>query len=190
MSHTHAYNEVYPPTTVQCAATGYFTRPVAQGGAAELLLARGNLVEVWSTRSREGGDGAALQCDASISLHAEVESLAVLRRHSGGPKTQRDALLVATREAKLSVLEWDPRTRGLRTTSLHRWEGRSGVTTEGGAQGSTRATETATAPKGPRVIADPEGRAAAVLLGGSGEVAIIPAVRAAASHALCVSCCA
>lgn len=179
MSHTHAYNEVYPATTVQCAVTGYFTRGVAQGGAAEVLLARGNVLEVWSTQRRGGGDSAtcALQCEYSVSLQANIESLAVLRRRSGAPKTQRDAVLVATREAKLSAMEWDVRSRRLRTTSLHRWEGRvDGSSAEGAA--STRATETAVAPKGPRVVTDPEGRAAAVLLGGGGEVAIIPAVRA------------
>ena len=141
------------------------------------------MLQVWSAAARrgavsDGGSlGAGLHCEYSVALHADVESLAVLRRRSGAPKSQRDGLLVATREAKLSVVEWDPASRGVRTTSLHRWEGRS----DGSTAGGTRATETAVAPKGPRVVTDPEGRAVAVLLGGGGEVAIIPAVRAAAA---------
>jgi len=176
MSHTNAYAEVHPPSAVQCAASGHFTRAAALGGCAEVLLARGNVLEVWSV-GRRADAAAALQCEASFTLQAHIESLAVLRRRSGASRSQRDALLVATREAKLSVLEWDPLSRGLRTSSLHRWEGRL----EGGAAGGaalTLGTETAVAAKGPRVLTDPEGRAAAVLLGGGGEVAVLPAVRA------------
>jgi cleavage and polyadenylation specificity factor subunit 1 len=147
----------------------------SEGGCAELLLSRGSQLEVWSTGRRSDG-ASPLQCEATFSLQADIESLAVLRRRSGAPRTQRDALLLATREAKLSVLEWDPATRGLRTSSLHRWEGRAG-TGQGDGAPATRCTEAAVAPKGPRVLADPEGRCAAVLLGGGGEVAVLPAVR-------------
>jgi cleavage and polyadenylation specificity factor subunit 1 len=178
MSHTHGYAEVHPPTAVTAAVGAFFTRSVAQAGEPELLVAQGNTVHVYRA-VRQADGGTALQSEASFTLHGVVESLAVLRRRTGAPRSQRDALLVASREAKLSVVEWDPPSRGLRTSSLHRWEGLR----DGGAADAapTRCTETAVAAKAPRVLSDPEGRAAAVLLGGDGEIALLPAVRGASS---------
>lgn len=174
MSHTHSYAELHGPTGVTSAVAAYFTRSVAQSGQPELLLAHSNVLRVLSVAHTPDG-GASLQCEATFTLHGVVESLAVLRRRSGAPRSQRDALLVASREAKLSVVEWDAPSRGLRTSSLHRWEGLR----DGADAGATkRRSETAVAAKSPRVLADPEGRAAAVLLGGTGEVALLPAVRA------------
>jgi cleavage and polyadenylation specificity factor subunit 1 len=175
MSHTHSYAELHAPTAVTASVAAFFTRSVAQCAAPELLVARGNVLHVYSVAHERDG-GATLRSEATFTLHGVIESLAVLRRRSGAPRSQRDALLITSREAKLSVVEWDPPSRGLRTSSLHRWEGLR----DGGAAGAapTRCTEAAVAPKAPRVIADPEGRAAAVLLGGGGEVALLPAVRA------------
>ena len=174
MSHTHGYAEVHPPTAVTSAVGAFFTRSVAQAGEPELLVASGNTLHVYRA-VRQADGGTTLQSEASFTLHGVVESLAVLRRRTGAPRSQRDALLVASREAKLSVVEWDPPSRGLRTSSLHRWEGLR----DGGAADAapTRCTETAVAAKAPRVLSDPEGRAAAVLLGGNGEIALLPAVR-------------
>jgi hypothetical protein len=51
-----------------------------------------------------------------------VGSIAVLRRRFGAPRNQRDALLIAVRESKLSVVEFDPATLSLVNSSLHSWE--------------------------------------------------------------------
>jgi cleavage and polyadenylation specificity factor subunit 1 len=182
MAHTHSYAELHAPTAVTSSVAAYFTRSVAQSGQPELLVAQGNVLTVFSVARAPDG-AASLHVEARFTLHGIVESLAVLRRRSGAPRSQRDALLISSREAKLSVVEWDPPSRGLRTSSLHRWEGlRDGG--EASGTSATRCTEVAVAAKAPRVLADPEGRAAAVLLGGTGEVALLPAVRARDSRVL------
>lgn len=155
---TAAFTEVHGATAVRHACAAFFTRSVAQSAQPELLVSLGDELRVYTPTP------SGLRCEASFTLHGGVESMAVLRRRSGAPRSQRDALLLTSREAKLSVVEWEPASRGLRTSSLHRWEGRPD--SDGGA-----------AAKSPRVLADPEGRAAAVLLGGGGEVALLAAVR-------------
>ena len=85
---------------------------------------------------------------------------------------------LATREAKLSVVEWDPATAALRTSSLHSWETRAlpGASPDAAAALAAAAEAPAAAHAPPRVLADPEGRAAAVLLGRGGEVALLRTV--------------
>ena len=50
----------------------------------------------------------SLEVVAEFDLNGTVGSIAVMRRLSGAPRNQRDALLIAVRESKLSVIEWDP----------------------------------------------------------------------------------
>lgn len=88
---------------------------------------------------------------------------------------------LASREAKLSVVEYDATTGGLRTSSLHSWEGRAPPgATKAAVEALAKAAEgpVPAAALPPKVIADPDGRAAAVLLGNRGEVAVLRAVRA------------
>jgi cleavage and polyadenylation specificity factor subunit 1 len=55
----------------------------------------------------------------------------VLRRRFGAPRNQRDALLIAVRESKLSVVEFDPATLTLVNSSLHSWETSVGAGSRG-----------------------------------------------------------
>ena len=55
------------------------------------------------------------------------------------------------RDAKLSVLEWDPSSHTLRTRSLHTWEGRGALTL-----GLREGRRTFALP--PRAVTDPMGR--------------------------------
>ena len=55
--------------------------------------------------------------------HGTIGSIAVLRRRFGAPRNQRDALLIAVRESKLSVVEFDPAALCLVNSSLHSWWG-------------------------------------------------------------------
>lgn len=87
---------------------------------------------------------------------------------------------LASREAKLSVVEYDATSGSLRTSSLHSWEGRAPPNATKAAVdafASAAAGPTAAAAAPPKVIADPDGRAAAVLLSNRGEVALLRAVR-------------
>lgn len=164
--HPAAFSELLPPAGITAAVAAFFTRPVASEPHPELVVCRAHVLEVWSVvrggeRAPGGGDAPpCLQLDATFSLPGRVESAAVLRRRSGAPRTQRDALLLTTREAKLSVVRWDPSTRQLAASSLHSWEGH---------------TPGAEAPRPPRALTDPEGRCAAVLLGTTASVALLPA---------------
>jgi cleavage and polyadenylation specificity factor subunit 1 len=59
-----------------------------------------------------------LECLASFTLHGNVVSVA----SSSLMGSSRDALLISFREAKLSVVEYDPDKHDLRTLSLHYFE--------------------------------------------------------------------
>ncbi|EFJ51734.1 hypothetical protein VOLCADRAFT_87503 [Volvox carteri f. nagariensis] len=165
------------------------------GGALQqpnLIVVRTNRLEVHSLRSSAvatnaaaatataaatasaavGSGGARLELVVSYHLHGVVESLAVL---SGGSSSRRDALLLAFREGKLSVVEWNPRTHSLRTSSLHYFEGDPGVQREGRIA----------VPLPPRVVTDPAGRCAAMSFCFS-QLALLPALEVKAGAWQCV----
>ena len=83
------------------------------------------------TASADAGVGAdvevSLEVVAEFDLHGTVGSLCALRRRFGAPRNQRDALCVAVRENKLSVVEFDPATQSLVNSSLHSWETPTGA---------------------------------------------------------------
>lgn len=62
------------------------------------------------------------------------------------------------------MLEWDPSSHALRTSSMHYFEG----------EPSMRREARAAAPLPPRVVADPAGRCAAMAMAGC-HVALLPA---------------
>ena len=177
------HKQVHPPTGVDHAVAAYFTRPIGDGGPPDLVVTQANRLTVYAVRYDDGGgqsgggvggDGGgpqpSLEVAAEFDLHGTVGSIAVLRRRFGAPRNQRDALLLAIRENKLSVVEFDPGSLGILTSSLHSWE----------VPGGTGAVPSAlrVAPHPPLVIADPEGRCAAVLLRGEGHsrIVVLPAV--------------
>ena len=59
-----------------------------------------------------------LECLAQYTLHGNVMSMQAVRLVG----SQRDSLLLSFRDAKLSVVEYDIETHGLRTVSLHYFE--------------------------------------------------------------------
>jgi cleavage and polyadenylation specificity factor subunit 1 len=59
-----------------------------------------------------------LECLATFSLHGNVVSMA----SASLAGSSRDSLLLSFREAKLSVVEYDPDKHDLRTLSLHYFE--------------------------------------------------------------------
>ncbi len=77
-----------------------------------------------------GGDGALLRADcgvltklvlvAEFALEGTVTGLARIR--IAGTKSGGDALLVAFKDARLSLVEWDPESHDLSTISIHYYE--------------------------------------------------------------------
>ena len=191
------HKQVHPPTGVDHACAAYFTHPIGDGGPPNLIVTQANHLTVFAIRresstatdaqlgaravarakqtaSADAGVGAdvevSLEVVAEFDLHGTVGSLCALRRRFGAPRNQRDALCVAVRENKLSVVEFDPATQSLVNSSLHSWETPTGA---GGVPSAHRV-----APLPPLAVADPEGRCAAVLLRGEGgsRLALLPAV--------------
>jgi len=157
-------------------------------------------------------DGARLEVTAVVPLAGVPTGAAVLRGRSGPagahdalaaasttsptplPPT-RDALVLAFRDAKAVVLDWDPVAQRPVPTSLHSFEGGGSDTTAAAAAAEPAALPPAVAadptggravwPRPPRAAADPDGRLAAVLYYAS-AVALLPAVDADALDALLV----
>ena len=177
MSHA-VHREVHPPTGVDHAVSAYFTRPVGDGGDPNLIVVSANRVTVYAVR-REGrkdaDDGAkdeeTLEVVTEFDAQGAIGSIAVLRRRFGAPRNQRDALLVAIREQKLSVVEYDPSTGDVCVSSMHSFESAIGCNPVPSTLRMSR--------EAPLVVADPEGRCAAIVLredGVAGRVRVLPSV--------------
>ncbi|MCO5599663.1 hypothetical protein L7F22_053768 [Adiantum nelumboides] len=88
-------------------------------------------------------------------LHGNVESMAVLHHGRDDGRKRRDAVILAFRDAKLTVLEFDDSTHTLRTSSMHYFEGLDWQHLKRGAEKFA---------KGPLVRADPQGRCGGALV--------------------------
>ncbi|XP_008551779.2 cleavage and polyadenylation specificity factor subunit 1 [Microplitis demolitor] len=98
-----------------------------------------------------------LECLAQYILHGNVMSLQAVTLMG----SQRDALLLSFRDAKLSIVEYDPETHDLRTVSLHYFE------EEEMRDGWTNHHHI------PMVRVDPEGRCAVMLVYGR-KLVVLP----------------
>lgn len=104
------YTEILPPTAVTHAINLPFLSPKA----STLIVAKTSLLQIFDV-----ADGK-LVLVAEYQLAGTVISLArikALDTKSGG-----EALLVALKDAKLSLVEWDPETFSIATVSLHYYE--------------------------------------------------------------------
>ena len=168
MSHA-VHREVHPPTGVDHAVTAYFTRPVGDGGDPNLIVASANRITVYAVNRR--GDEESLDVCAEFDAQGAIGSMSVLRRRFGAPRNQRDALLIAIRERKLSVVEYDAATGDVCCSSMHSFESALGCNPLGTTLRMSR--------EAPLVVSDPEGRCAAVVLredGVAGKVRVLPSV--------------
>ncbi|KAJ0713950.1 putative cleavage/polyadenylation specificity factor, A subunit [Helianthus annuus] len=141
-----------------------------------LIVTAANVLEVYTVRVLEDGNkdsvtvaqpqqrgglmaglaGASLELVCSYRLHGNVESVGVLSsgaedRTSG---RRRDSIILTFRDAKISVLEFDDSVYGLRTSSMHCFEGPQWLHLKKGRESFAR---------GPLIKADPLGRCAGVL---------------------------
>ena len=128
MVKMQCYTELIPPTAVTHAVALPFLGPEA----SNLVVAKTSLLQVFSLKdvhsSNDNGEvingtatSSKLVLVGEYPLSGTVTSLAsikALNTRAGG-----DALLVAFKDAKLSLVEWDPENHRLSTISIHYYEG-------------------------------------------------------------------
>ncbi|XP_060975092.1 cleavage and polyadenylation specificity factor subunit 1 isoform X1 [Cannabis sativa] len=145
------------------------------GPVPNLVVTAGNVLEVYIVRvqeeedsriskaqaeSKRGGfmdgiSGVSLELACHYRLHGNVETMAVIPSGSGDGSRRRDSIILSFRDAKISVLEFDDSTNGLRTSSMHCFEGPEWLHLKRGRESFAR---------GPLVKIDPQGRCASVLV--------------------------
>ncbi|KAJ4955489.1 hypothetical protein NE237_012272 [Protea cynaroides] len=146
------------------------------GPIPNLVVTSGNVLEVYVIRVQEednrasrppseasrggvmaGVSGASLELVCNYKLHGNVETMAVLSMGSGDGSRRRDSIVLAFQDAKISVLEFDDSIHGLRTSSMHCFEGSEWNYLKRGRESFAR---------GPLVKVDPLGRCGGVLVYG------------------------
>ncbi|CAM4634432.1 unnamed protein product [Leuciscus chuanchicus] len=120
------YRQAHPPTAVEFAVYCNFIssqeKNLVVAGTSQLYVYR-IIYDVESTsKSEKPSDGKSrkekLEQVASFSLFGNVMSMASVQLAA----TNRDALLLSFKDAKLSIVEYDPGTHDLKTLSLHYFE--------------------------------------------------------------------
>lgn len=118
-----AYSELIPPTAVTHAVSLAFTSATSD----DLVIAKTSLLQVFRVETLfEQENGHARQSSKLVlisehSLSGTVTALAKVKcidSRSGG-----EVLLIATRDAKISLVEWDPENHTIATISIHYYEG-------------------------------------------------------------------
>jgi hypothetical protein len=122
----------HPPTCVHCSTSGYF-RDLDE---LCLVVAKGNSLDVYAMRSSDGSEDREEDAEGSRSFPSTAPNsakLELLGRHDlfgivesmefvRFPGRPRERLLLAFRDAKLAVVEYDPEVDGVRTVALHYYE--------------------------------------------------------------------
>lgn len=146
------------------------------GPTPNLVVAAANVLEVYAVRAEaaaaaedggrgaqpssssgailDGISGARLELVCHYRLHGNIESVAVL---SDGAENRRDSIALAFKDAKITCLEFDDAIHGLRTSSMHCFEGPEWQHLKRGRESFAW---------GPVIKADPLGRCGAALIYG------------------------
>ncbi|XP_021317957.1 probable cleavage and polyadenylation specificity factor subunit 1 isoform X3 [Sorghum bicolor] len=146
--------------------------PRRVGPTPNLVVSAANVLEVYAVRADsatgaedvgnssstgailDGISGARLELVCHYRLHGNIESMAVL---SDGTENRRDSIAVTFKDAKIACMEFDDSTNGLRTSSMHCFEGPEWFHLKRGRESFAW---------GPIIKADPQGRCGAVLVYG------------------------
>ncbi|PGG98566.1 hypothetical protein AJ79_08819 [Helicocarpus griseus UAMH5409] len=122
------YTELLPPSGV----THALSVPFLSGTSNNLIIAKTTLLQVFNLVNVVYGSGPAQSDEKSRSQYSKLVLVAeyalsgtvtglgrvkILDSKSGG-----EAVLVASRNAKLSLIEWDPEKHQISTTSIHYYE--------------------------------------------------------------------
>ncbi|KAM1054442.1 hypothetical protein ACFX2I_001784 [Malus domestica] len=147
------------------------------GPIPDLVVTAGNVLEVYVVRVQEedgargsrasgepkrgglmdGVSGASLELVCHYRMHGNVVTMAVLSGGGGDGSRRRDSIVLTFEDAKISVLEFDDSIHGLRTSSMHCFEGPEWLHLRRGRESFAR---------GPLVKVDPQGRCGGVLVYG------------------------
>ncbi|KAL2869932.1 cleavage/polyadenylation factor CFT1 [Aspergillus lucknowensis] len=165
------YTELLPPTGVTHALAVPFLSPTSNN----LVVARTSLLQIFSLRSvpfhsgylddqpsQQGQGTDELVLEREYPFPGTITGLCrvkTLNTKSGG-----ECVLIAFRDAKLSLIEWDPERYGISTISIHYYE-RDDMTRSPWATDLSR--------RGSILSADPSSRCA-VFQFGARNLAIIP----------------
>lgn len=151
------YTELVPPTAVTHAVALPFLSP----DASNLVVAKTSLLQVFNiTTLRDGTDRLSLVGEYPLSgTVTSIARIKTIETASGG-----EAVLLAFKDAKLSLLEWDPENHRTSTTSIHYYE----------ADNVTRQPFGPTLAECENILTvDPSSRCAALKFG-SKQLAILP----------------
>lgn len=161
------YKQTHPPTGIEhCVYCNFFNT-----SERNLVIAAVNQLYVYRLNpDTEDENGKSptdqildsrrkqkLECLATFSLFGNIMSLQYVKL----PGANRDAVLLSFSDAKLSVVEYDPGTHDLQTTSLHYFE-------EAALKDGFAVTYCI-----PEIRVDPDGRCAAMLIYGT-RLVILP----------------
>uniref|UniRef100_A0A1D1XMC9 Cleavage and polyadenylation specificity factor 160 kDa subunit n=1 Tax=Anthurium amnicola TaxID=1678845 RepID=A0A1D1XMC9_9ARAE len=144
------------------------------GPIPNLVVTAGNILEIYLVRIQEddgrpprppadprrggvmeGIAGARLELVCDYRLHGNVESMAILSAGSDNRSRKRDSIILAFQYANISVVEYNDSVHGLRTSSMHCFEGPEWNSLKRGRESFAR---------GPIVMADPQGRCGGTLV--------------------------
>jgi len=162
------YKQAHPPTGLEfsmyCNFFSNSERNLVVAGTSQLYVYRLNRDAEAPTKNDRSTEGKAhrehrekLELVASFSFFGNVMSMASVQLVGA----KRDALLLSFKDAKLSVVEYDPGTHDLKTLSLHYFE--EPELRDGFVQNVHT----------PRVRVDPDGRCAAMLIYGT-RLVVLP----------------
>ncbi|OQV04048.1 CPSF A subunit domain-containing protein [Cladophialophora immunda] len=110
------YSELIPPSGVTHALSLPFTSP----NADNLIIARTSLLQVFQCEPVNAGQETRLVLIAEYNLAGTVTSLGKVQ--IADSKSGGDVVLIALRDAKLSLVEWDPELHSISTLSIHFYE--------------------------------------------------------------------
>ncbi|XP_029442578.1 cleavage and polyadenylation specificity factor subunit 1-like, partial [Rhinatrema bivittatum] len=159
------YRQAHPPTGIEFSMFCNFfcntEKNLVVAGTTQLYVYRLNHDIENSAKGEKSTDGRGhkekLELAASFSFFGNVMSMASVQL--AGAK--RDALLLSFKDAKLSVVEYDPGTHDLKTLSLHYFE--EPELRDGFVQNVHI----------PKVRVDPDGRCAVMLIYGT-RLVVLP----------------
>ncbi|OCT51295.1 Protein CFT1 [Cladophialophora carrionii] len=110
------YSDLIPPSGV----THALSLPFTSAHADNLIIARTSLLQLFQCKSAHAGQDTKLVLVAEYNLAGTVTSLGRVKVTDS--KAGGDALLIALRDAKLSLVEWDPELHSISTLSIHYYE--------------------------------------------------------------------
>jgi cleavage and polyadenylation specificity factor subunit 1 len=110
------YTEIVPPSGV----THALALPFISADATNLVIARTSLLQIFNIKHLNQGQDAKLVLVAEYYLSGVVASLGRVQLQS--TSSGGHAVLIAFRDAKLSLIEWDPTLHSIATISIHYYE--------------------------------------------------------------------